>query len=237
MGRLVIEAGAKAILGTNDSYFSNGTAANDFNYHQNVYSGYNSYEVKLPGWDLKAGLRLENTVINSAESQSKIPIRENYLNLLPALSFQRNIAANSSFTLGFTQRMQRALASQLNPFVDRSDPSFIVTGNPALRPVINNIIQLDYSRSARLSINANIDYSFANNPIQSVTELISDTVSESTYRNVGSNRSAGAHLTLNYPLFTMLNLILNTQLSHVWHAGKCRGIRQVYLRASAYGHH
>jgi outer membrane receptor for ferrienterochelin and colicin len=218
-GRLVIEAGGKAILGTNDSYFSSGTTTDDFNYRQNIYSGYNSYEVKLSGWDLKAGLRLENTVINSSFSQSQTPIRENYLNLLPALSFQRNIAANSSFTLGFTQRIQRALASQLNPFIDKSNPSFIVTGNPALRPVINNIIQLDYSRSARLSINASFDCTFANNPIQSVTELISDTVSESTYQNVGSNRTAGAHLTLSYPLFTKLNLILNTQLSHVWLAG------------------
>ena len=219
MGRVVVEAGGKAILGTNDSYFSSGTAVDNFGYRQNVYSGYNSYEVKLPGWDLKAGLRLENTVINSSYSQSQTPIRENYVNLLPALSFQRNLAANSSFTLGFTQRIQRALASQLNPFVDKSDPSFIATGNPALRPVVNNIIQLDYSRSARLSINANFDYSFANNPIQSVTALISDTVTESTYQNVGSNRTAGAHLTLNYPLFTKLNLILNTQLSHVWLTG------------------
>jgi hypothetical protein len=36
---------------------------------------------------------------------------------------------------------------------------------------------------------------------------------------VGRNQTAGAHLTLNYPLFTKLNLILNTQLSHVWIAG------------------
>jgi hypothetical protein len=175
--------------------------------------------VKLPGWDLKAGLRLENTVINSSYSQSSAPIRDNYLNLLPALSFQRNIAANSSFTLGFTQRIQRALAGQLNPFIDRSNPSFLVTGNPTLRPVVNNIIQLDYSRSARLSVNVSLDYTFANDPIQAVTDLISDTVSESTYQNVGSNRTAGAHLTLNYPLFTKLNLILNTQLSHVWLTG------------------
>lgn len=41
----------------------------------------------------------------------------------------------------------------------------------------------------------------------------------STYQNVGSNRAAGVHLTLNYPLFTKLNLILNTQLSHVWLTG------------------
>jgi hypothetical protein len=219
MGKWIIEAGAKAILGTNDSYFSDQSEVNDFSYHQNVYSGYNSYQLKLPGWELKAGLRLENTVIRSSFTQSQTPIHENYLNGLPAVSIQRNLTTNSSFTLGFTQRIQRALASQLNPFIDKSDPSFIVTGNPALRPVVNNIVQLDYSRSARLSVNLSLDYTFANNPIQNVTELISDTVSESTYENVGSNKTAGAHLTLNYPLFTKLNLILNTQLSHVWIAG------------------
>ncbi len=223
IGHLTIEAGAKAIVGTNDSYFSDGTADDDFSYRQDIYSGYNSYELKLSGWDLKAGLRLENTTINSSYSQLQTPIHSTYLNLLPALSFQRNLAANSSVTLGFTQRIQRALASQLNPFVDKSNPSFFVTGNPAIRPVVNNIIQLDYSRSARLSINASFDYSFANNPIQAVTRILSDTVSESTYENVGSNQTAGAHLTLNYPLFTKLNLILNTQLSHVWLAGTYNG--------------
>ena len=219
MGRLVIEAGAKAILGTNDSYYSDATEVNDFSYRQNIYSLYNSYHWKLPGWELKSGLRLENTVINSSYSQSQSPINQNYLNLLPAISIQRNLNANSSFTLGFTQRIQRALATQLNPFVDRSNPSFLVTGNPSLRPVVNNILQLDFSRSARLSINASLDYTRSNDPIQSVTGLISDTVSESTYQNVGRNQTAGIHLTLNYPLFPKLNLILNTQLSHVWLTG------------------
>jgi hypothetical protein len=219
IGGWIIEAGAKAILGTNDSYFSDEAEANDFSYHQNVYSAYNSYQLKLPGWELKGGLRLENTVINSSFSQSQTPIHQNYLNLLPAVSIQRNLTTNSSFTLGFTQRIQRAQASQLNPFVDKSNPSFIVTGNPALRPVVNNIVQLDYSRSAHLSVNLSLDYMFADNPIQNVTQLISDTVSESTYLNVGRNQTAGAHLTLNYPLLTRLILILNTQLSHVWLAG------------------
>ena len=71
---------------------------------------------------------------------------------------------------------------------NRTPGSFIVTGNPALRPVVNNIAQLDYSRSARLSVNLSLDYTFANNPIQNVTRLISDTVSESTYENVGDVR-------------------------------------------------
>jgi outer membrane receptor for ferrienterochelin and colicin len=229
---LIIEAGAKAILGRNDSHFSDNTLnpvtgqnnidtslTNDFSYHQDIYSLYNSYHLKLPGWELKTGLRLENTVISSAYSQSQTPIGQDYLQLLPALSIQRNLAANNVITLGFTQRIQRASATQLNPFVDKSNPSFIVTGNPAVRPVVNNLVELDYSRSARLSINASLDYMFSDNPIQNVTELLSDTVSESTWQNVGRNRTAGIHLTLNYPLFSKLTLILNTQLSHLWLTG------------------
>jgi outer membrane receptor for ferrienterochelin and colicin len=230
--RMIIEAGAKAILGRNDSHFSDDTLdqatgqnnmdtslTNDFSYHQNVYSLYNSYHLKLPGWELKAGLRLENTVIKSSYGQSQTPISQDFYTLLPALSFQRYLAANNNITLGYTQRLQRALAAQLNPFVDKSNPSFIVTGNPALRPVVNNIIELDYSRSARLSVNASLDYTFSNDPIQNITGLLSDSVSESTWQNVGRNRTAGIHLTLNYPIFSQLSLILNTQLSHVWITG------------------
>lgn len=210
--RLTIEAGGKAILGTNESYYSNETTVDDFSCRQNVYSVYSSFDWKLPGWEFKAGGRLENTAIGGFASR-------NYLNLLPTISVQRNPSVNSSVTLGFTQRIQRALAAQLNPFVDQSNPAFWVTGNPGLSPVVNNIVQLDYSRSARLSVNASADYTFSNNPIQSVTKLLSDTVSESTYENVGKNEMAGLHLTLNYPLFPKLNLILNSQLSHLWITG------------------
>ena len=221
-GKLIIEGGAKVILGRNDSHFNDDTLnsstgqniigtslENDFIYHQNIYSVYNSYHLKLSGWELKGGLRLENTVINS----------QSFLNLLPALSIQRNLSASNNLTLGYTQRIQRATPAELNPFVDKSNPSSIVTGNPALHPVVNNIIQLDYSRSAKLSINASLDYMFSNNPIQSVTELLSDTVSESTYQNAGRNQTAGIHLTLNYPLFPKMTLIVNTQLSHIWITG------------------
>jgi hypothetical protein len=218
-GRIVVEAGGKAILGTNESDYSLLTQVNDFSYHQDVYSVYNSYELKLTQWEFKAGVRLENTTIGSSYTQNTAAIHQNYLNPLPAVSVQRYLAANSNITLGYTQRIQRATATQLNPFVDQSNPSFIVTGNPALRPVLNNIVQLDYSRSSRLSVNASFDYTFSNDPIQNVTGLISDTVSESTYENVGKNQSAGLHLTLNYPLFSNLNLIVNSQLSHLWIAG------------------
>jgi outer membrane receptor for ferrienterochelin and colicin len=240
----IIETGAKAILARNDSHFSDDTLdlatgqnhtdtemTNDFRYHQAIYSGYGSGHLLLAGWELKAGLRLEYTQIHSSYAvgppgqgstspgRGATSIGQDYLNLLPALSLQWNLAAGNSFTLGYTQRIQRALPAQLNPFVDKSDPTFLVAGNPGLRPVVNNILELAYSRSAKLSVNAGLDLTFSNNPIQKVTELLGDSVSESTYQNAGRNRTAGIHLTLNDPLSAKLNLTLNIQLSHVWLTG------------------
>jgi outer membrane receptor for ferrienterochelin and colicin len=232
----IIEAGVKAILAVNDSRFSDDTLntatgqhdrdsalTNEFRYHQNIYSVYLSTHLRLPGWELKAGLRLENTVINRSYSQGSPANGQDYLNLLPALSVKRDIATGNSISLGYSQRIQRALATQLNPFVDKSDPAFIFTGNPSLRPVVNHILELDYNHPARLSVNASLDFTYSNDPIQKVTRLVSDTVSESTFQNVGQNRSAGIHLTLSCPLLTKLNLILNAQLSHLWMTGIVNG--------------
>ena len=72
--KLSIEAGAKAILRNNYSnfmwttsdaatqqYVTNDSLTNNFNYHQDIVSLYNSYQLKLDKWTGKAGLRLEHT--------------------------------------------------------------------------------------------------------------------------------------------------------------------------------
>ncbi|GAC1306046.1 MAG: hypothetical protein NVSMB24_15890 [Mucilaginibacter sp.] len=76
--QISIEAGAKAILRNNYSNFhvddrnaatqqfvTNDTLTNNFNYHQDIYSLYNSYQLKFEKWTGKAGLRLEHTSLNA----------------------------------------------------------------------------------------------------------------------------------------------------------------------------
>ena len=223
----IIEAGTKAIFRTNYSGFGgenldkltglfvvDSLSSNQFAYRQDVYSIYNSYQLSQPDWIFKGGLRLEGTVV-----QSSFPVNQEYLNPVPNLSIQRNSKTMGSFTLGITERIQRPGIQQLNPFVDRSNPGFIVTGNPGLRPVINHIVELGYSRSDKGHLNVSLNYAIAGNTIQNVTSLISDTVSETTYLNVGKTRSAGINLSAIYPLTDQLNFNINGQLSHLWISG------------------
>ncbi|OOQ56472.1 outer membrane beta-barrel protein [Mucilaginibacter pedocola] len=232
-----IEAGAKAILRNNFSdfrredldpltneYVVNDAQTNVFNYHQDVYSFYNLYQLKFSKFTAKAGARLERTQVNADFSGT--PLDKGYNNLIPSVSVQRSFKS-SSLSLGFTQRIQRPGIYQLNPFVDRSNPRFINTGNPELRPELNNTFELTYSNFSHGSVNASLSYAFSNNSIQNVSSISienagtaqPDTITTTTFQNLGSNKTLGLNLNTNYQLTKKLSFNLNARVSHVWLRG------------------
>jgi len=233
-----LEAGVKGIFRNNYSNFNEDTLdnktntyelnpdlTNDFNYHEDVYSAYNSYQLKLDKWTGKAGLRLEETTINANFAAGNPPINTNYSNLIPSVYLQRQFTG-SSLSFGFTQRIQRPDITQLNPYVDSSDPQFVNVGNPNLKPELNNVFELNYSRFSTGSINTGLSYSFSNNSIQNVsstgTEVIDGTtqnVTYTTYENLGSNRTLGLSMNVNYPITKKLQFVVNGLLNRVWLAG------------------
>jgi hypothetical protein len=233
-----LEAGAKTILRNNFSdfetsnynditkeYETNPAQTNDFNYDQNIYSIYNSYSAKWTKWNAKAGLRLEHTTVNADFVSSSSTVNQNYNNLIPSLSVQRNFKG-SNISLGYTDRISRPGIYQLNPFVDESNPNFITTGNPNLQPEINHTFELNYSTFSKNSVTAGLSYAFSNNSIQTVTHLqtvssgsLKDTTTVTTYENLGSNKSLGLNLNINFTSVKNLSISLNSQISHVWLKG------------------
>ena len=234
--KLTIEAGAKGIFRkifsdfTSDSlnsatnqYVNNGSQTNNFDYQQNVYAAYNSYQVKLSKWTAKAGLRLEHTSVDANFTSAGSVATQDYNNLIPSVSIQRSLKS-SSINFGFSNRISRPNIWQLNPFVDASNPKYINVGNPNLRPVVNHSFELNYSNFSKGSVNLGLSYSYANNTIQGVTTIRPDTVSVTTYENVGHNKRLGANLNINYPITKKLNLSINSQLLYVWLTGTYNSI-------------
>ncbi|MDB5142751.1 MAG: TonB-dependent receptor [Mucilaginibacter sp.] len=233
-----IEAGAKAILRNNYSdfhvddrdpvsqlYKTNDTLTNNFNYHQDIYSVYNSYQLKMEKWTGKAGLRLEHTSINADFTSAGVTTAPSYNNLIPSVSIQRSFKT-SSINFGFTQRIQRPGIFQLNPFVDRSNPTFINTGNPALKPELDNTFELTYSNFSKNAVNIGLSYAFSNNSIQNVSSLHvensggkSDTVTYTTFENLGTNKTLGLNINTNLNITKEFTMSLNGQVNHVWLSG------------------
>jgi outer membrane receptor protein involved in Fe transport len=233
-----LEAGVKGIFRNNYSNFNEDTLdnktngyvlnpllTNDFNYHQDVYSAYNSYQLKLNKWTGKAGLRLEETTVDASFAAGNPPINTSYSNLIPSVYLQRQFKG-SSLSLGFTQRIQRPDITQLNPYTDSSNPQFVNTGNPNLKPELDNVFELNYSRFTSGSINAGLSYSFSNNSIQNVStpgtaEIngVKQNITYTTFQNLGSNRTLGLSLNINYPITPKLQFVVNGLLNRIWLAG------------------
>ncbi len=237
--KLTLEAGGKAIVRNNFSnfetnnfddssgkYVPNPILSNDFNYHQDIYSLYNSYQFKWEKWTAKGGLRLEHTAINADFVSVGSSVHQDYNNLIPSVSIQRNLKS-SSINFGYTDRISRPGIYQLNPFVDQSNPKFISTGNPNLKPELNHTFELNYSNFKKTSVNIGLSYAFSSNSIQNVTSLetnnTGDTVTLTTYQNLGSNSRLGLNVNTNFSIIKDLTVSLNGQIAHVWLKGAYNG--------------
>jgi outer membrane receptor protein involved in Fe transport len=233
---LTIEGGAKAILRGNFSEFNNNTLdaatgiyvndpaqTNNFDYQQNVYSIYNSYQLKLSKWSFKAGLRVEHTTVDAQFISSGSSVNQDYNNFVPSFSIQR-MFKGSSLNFGFTDRISRPGIYQLNPFVDKTNPRFQSSGNPNLRPVVSHSITLNYSKFAKVTVNGGLSFNFVNNNIQRLSTLQSDTLTIASFQNIGRNRNLGSNLNISYPITPNLNFSINGQLSYIWIKGSYNGL-------------
>ncbi len=193
---------------------------NQFENQQNVYSFYNSWQLKTKNWGFKGGLRLEQTSLSADFLSSNTLLGRQYLNLLPAVSLSRNFKDKSSLGLGYSQRIQRPGIWDMNPFVDRSNPTLERSGNPELRPVVGNNFQLTYTRSGKTSLSFGLSHSFTNNAIQYAILLDGATnVNRLVITNNGINRSTGFNLTLGQPLNSRWNMNFSTNLNYVFVTG------------------
>ena len=243
--KLNVEAGVKAILRNNSSdfessnldslknvYVNDPANSNNFNYQQDVYSFYNSYQLNLKNWGFKGGIRIENTIVDANFASENTIVNQNYTNVIPSIAILHKFKSGVSVNFGFTNRIQRPGISNINPFVNKSNPEFISVGNPGLLPVLNHAFELNLSKFAKSSVNISLSYSFANNTIQRVTRLV-DTVTYTSYENIGSNKIMAANINYSHPFTKAFTVTLNGRSSYIWLRGNLG--TQVYTNSGLQG--
>lgn len=232
--KLTIEAGAKAILrdnystsqgfvSTSTGYVKDPSRTNVFDYRQDVYSFYNSYKLQLNKWIFQGGVRAEYTKVNADFASTATKLDMDYLNFVPTLSILKNLKNNNTLSFGITNRLFRPGIYQLNPFVDKTNPQIINTGNPNLRPVISHLFELSWNKIGKGSLNTRLSYMYINNSIESVTQVIADTLSLTSFDNVGQSKIARINFNGSYPLTPKLSVNFNTGIFYVWITGTYNG--------------
>ncbi|WP_316829680.1 outer membrane beta-barrel protein [Pedobacter aquatilis] len=236
--KLTVEAGFKAILREGESNFQylNFNAAqqdyivdpaqsNVYSNDQDIFGVYNTYTLKLKDWTFKGGARLEGTYVTGNFESTGSTVKTKYFNLIPSVSMNRTLKNSQSLSLGFTQRIQRPGIWDLNPFVDKSRPSFEFVGNPNLEATLSNNFELTYSNFKKGSLNLSLSYNFANNTQQQVYEFIAaENLTRVTSFNIGKTRLLGLNANFNYPITPKWNLNLSANLNYIRLQGMISGV-------------
>jgi ferric enterobactin receptor len=206
-----------------NDYISDPFQSYNLKYNMNVYAGYLSFTLKfLKAVSLKTGVRYEATDVKINFPDTEIP---SYGTVVPNIVLAYNITKSQSVRLSYNKRIERPEYRELNPFTDISDPYYITTGNPLLKPEIGNNFELGYNTSIRKTGNINVSiFERINN--QNVTELttfypsymvgdsIYDNVSVTSRQNIGKEYNSGLNLSLSYPITSRFKVRASVLFTH-----------------------
>jgi outer membrane receptor protein involved in Fe transport len=209
--------------------------ANNFNYNQNVASGYATYTIGLPkGFTLKPGARYEYTTISAkfAQGPDKNPSIPDYGVLVPSVNLSRKFDNGNVLKLAYNRRIQRPSLQFLNPNIQAPNPLQATQGNPQLRPEYTNNYEIGYSTVVKQKVNLNMSAFVRNTTgsIQAFRTPIGDTILTS-FANIGKEDAYGASvfasvnagkLTLNGGVDTYY-AVLNNNLEDPLYAASNKG--------------
>lgn len=180
-----------------------------FNYDQDVYAGFLSFNVNLTDkWGLVAGARYELTEIGG-DFRSENPSFENsYQNLLPSVILNRKLNMFSNLKASYTRRIQRPSLFFINPFTAISDPNNLQIGNPELDPEIVDQYEVAYNTFVKgIVLNASVYVRQTSDLIESFLDVDNNGISsQTTYLNIGSANNIGFNFFTQATLFKILTL-------------------------------
>jgi hypothetical protein len=248
-----LELGVKSIFRINKSdyvyksqlpgsalYVLDSSQSNKFDYRQSIYAAYGSLSLKRRSFGLKIGARLEQTEVVAKFRSTRSIATQSYLNLIPNITLSQKLKGPDVIKVSFTQRIERPGLYYLNPFIDVSDPKNISYGNPKIRAALSNVLHLTYNTFINgSSANVSMFHNFSSNSIQQFTTLGADSITKTTFDNIGKNLASGISLNGMTTLFKNLSLNLNSTVTYITYTGLIIGRNQqnagIVFNLSGYG--
>jgi outer membrane receptor protein involved in Fe transport len=179
-----------------------GQSGNIFNYNQNVTGSYVSYTLNLNNsYSIKAGTRYEHTTITANfqnPTEGENPTIPSYGNVVPSINLSKKLKGGNTLKAAYNRRIQRPSIQFLNPNIQNPNPFSETIGNPELEPELTDNYELSYSTFIKgSSINVSSFIRNTSGAIQSLREVVRDSVIRTTYVNLGIENAYGLSLNGN----------------------------------------
>jgi hypothetical protein len=119
-------------------------------------------------YNYSIGLAVQPATIKSNSITGKYQNKQNIVNYFPLIRYAYNFSRSRSLSFNYNGNTNQPSFSQLQPVTDSSNPQFLVTGNPNLRPEFTNTFSMRYNNFDFISGNVffgNLTASFVNDKI------------------------------------------------------------------------
>jgi len=189
------------------SFAANGLINNNYNYKEQVHALYGIFSNSLGSFTTQIGLRAEQVIVKGESIVTHQTYESKYFQVYPTVHLRYNFNQLDEIQLSYSRRIDRPQNRQLNPYEDRSDSLNIFKGNPDLRPQFHNALELGYTKTlGKSSVVTNLFYKLSTNLISTISTLMPNGVSYSTFQNISEGSSYGVELIGNSPVTEWMRL-------------------------------
>lgn len=201
----------------NQFTFENGVKTEDlqnsdtFLYDELNYAAYASYSKDWDSWSIKSGLRVEFTDIKGNSLSSNQKNDNNYIKFFPSIHILNKLNDKNELYFNYNRRIYRPRYSQLNPFKYFLNDNTYITGDPNLRPQIDDTFTLGYTLNNAYTFE--VYYRYENDPtIQIVFQDNLDNILKYIDTNINRSVSYGLDFTTYTGIVKDWNLYVYSSL-------------------------
>ncbi len=196
--------------------------SNSFNYTESVTAAYGTYSGKYKSFSFSGGLRWEHTYVTSPTSS----VRQNYSSFFPDVTLGYNITENHILTLSYGRNINRPGFWMLNNSTTYNTPYSIWRGNPNIKPVFSNSVNLDYNATIK-NQSFNISGSFSHNggTFQQISSVDSNRVTTTQFQNAGTQITAYAGIDGTFKIFKWWDISASVSYDYSWYDYYYNGVK------------
>lgn len=204
---------ADSLVAPPEFYLPNQGLINTFLFNELVLAAYAVYATKWENINVQAGLRLENTGINTLQVVGNERNAMNYANLFPSLHLSRKFEGGDELQLSYSRRINRPQFWALNPFPEYSNPTFLRKGNPTLRPELIDAVEATYMKQIEgHTFTATAYFRQTDNLITPLFTVDANNVTTMRFTNLNQARNMGAEFIYRGQIFKWWTATANVNL-------------------------
>ena len=167
---------------------------NRFDYRQGVLGAYATGAYEGERWGVKAGLRVEQTELNTELVNTSETNNQSFANLFPTLHTSYKVSEAVSVQAGYSRRIFRPRLWDLNPFFNIRNNFNVRVGNPELQPEFTDSYELtSIFILGQLSLNAGVYHRYTTEVVERVS-FFEDNVNVTRPINLGTSSAYGLEL-------------------------------------------